>query len=153
MELQERGYSCGPSALRAALYVLGHNVTEASLRRWSGTTPEGTDEKGIIRAVKHYGHGAREHNSESLKRSWGWLKDTVGRGKPVLLCVDEWNHWIAVIGKLGGKLLVFDPDSSPGRRKRYSGLEVYSEQDLGMRWRYTDEDTGRSSYYAVTIVS
>ena len=152
MELQERGYSCGPAALRAALYILGHNITEASLRKLAGTTPDGTDEKGIIRAVTTFGHKTREHNSDSLKRSWGWLKNTVSRGNPVLLCVDGWSHWVAVIGRIGGKILVFDPDSSPGRKKRYSGLEVYNEQDLGLRWRYTDGETGKSSYYAITIV-
>lgn len=153
MKLQERGYSCGPAALRAALYVLGHNLTETSLRRKSGTTPDGTDEKGIKRAVAYYGHGSREYNSESMKKSWAWLKSTVGRGKPVLLCVDGWNHWVAVVGKLGGKLLIFDPDSSPGRRKKYSGLEILNEQELGNRWRYTDDETGRSSYYAIAVIS
>jgi ABC-type bacteriocin/lantibiotic exporter with double-glycine peptidase domain len=152
VKLQERKYSCGPSALRAALYVLGHNVTEAALRRRAATTRDGTDERGIIRAVNYYGHNSREYTSESLKRSWAWLKNNVSRGKPVLLCVDGWSHWVAVVGRLGGKLLVFDPDSSDGRRKRYSGLEIYNEQDLGARWRYCDEETGRSSYYAISIV-
>jgi ABC-type bacteriocin/lantibiotic exporter with double-glycine peptidase domain len=153
VKLQERGYSCGPAALRAALYVLGHNLTESALRRRAGTTTWGTDEKGIVRAVNYYGHGSREYNSESIKRSWSWLKNTVGRGKPVLLCVDGWSHWVAVVGKLGGKLLVFDPDSTGGRRKRYSGLEVFNEHDLGTRWRYDDEETGRSNYYAIAVIS
>lgn len=152
MKLQERGYSCGPAALRAALYVLGHNLTEAALRRRAGTTTDGTDEKGIIRAVTYYGHSHREHNSESMKRSWAWLKNNISRGKPVLICSDDWSHWIAVVGKLGSRLLVFDPDSSSGRRKKYSGLEIYNEQDLGSRWRHLDEETGRSSYYAIAVV-
>ena len=151
MKLQERGYSCGPAALRAALYVLGHNLTEAALRRRATTTPEGTDEKGIMRAVSYYGHNSTEYSCESIKRSWAWLKNNIARGKPVLLCVDDWNHWIAVVGKLGGKLLVFDPDSSPGTRKRYSGLKIYNEQELGYRWRCTDTTTGRSSYYAIAV--
>jgi len=151
MRLQERGYSCGPAALRAALYVLGHRLTEAALRRHATTRPEGTDEKGIMRAVSHYGHRPREYTSDNRKKSWAWIKDNVGRGRPVLICSDSWNHWIAVVGRLGGKLLVFDPDSSNGRRKRYSGLEIYNEHDLSERWVYVDEETGETSYYGISI--
>jgi ABC-type bacteriocin/lantibiotic exporter with double-glycine peptidase domain len=149
VELQERKFSCGPAACRAALYVLGHNVTEAALRKYAGTTPEGTDEKGIMRAINHYGHRTKEFQAESLKHSWSWLKKALGQGKPVLLCVDQWDHWIAAVGRLGGKIIIFDPDSSQGRKK-YSGLKVYNEHDLGKRWKFT-ETTGSSSYYAISI--
>lgn len=153
MELQQRLFSCGPSAVRAALYVLGHNVTEASLRKWAGTTPDGTDESGMMRAIKHYGHTTKEYQEESRKRAWGWLKQTLGRGRPVLLCVDGWDHWIAAVGRLGGRVIIFDPDSNPARRKKYSGLAVYNEQELGYRWGNLNEETGRSNYYAISITA
>lgn len=153
MELQQLKFSCGPSAARAALYVLGHNVTEAKLRKLSGTTPDGTDERGIRRAIYHYGHNTKEYQSESMKKSWSWLKSTLGRGRPVLLCVDSWNHWIAAVGRLGGKVIVFDPDPAPSKRRRYSGLKVYNEHELGLRWQSVDSETGKSSYYAIVITT
>lgn len=151
MKLQERMFSCGPAAVRAALYVLGHRVSEATLRKRAGTTPEGTDEKGLMRAIRSYGHKPKEYQSESRRASWAWLKGALGRGKPVLLCVDQWDHWVAAVGRLGGKVLIFDPDSSPGRRKKYSGLEVYTEQELWIRWMYEDEDSNKCIYYGVSI--
>lgn len=152
MELQQRKFSCGPAAARAVLYVLGHHkVTEAALRRWAGTTPDGTDERGMLRAISHYGHKGKEYQAESGKKSWAWLKNILGRGKPVLLCVDEWDHWVAAVGRLGGKVLIFDPDSSGGRRKKYSGLVVYDEKDLLGRWAYHDPETNKNAYYGISV--
>ena len=149
LRLQERGYSCGPAALRAALYVLGHNLTESSLRRKAGTTPDGTDEKGIKRAVASYGHTAREHSFNSSKKAWAWLKKTIGTGKPVLICSDSWEHWMAVVGTLGGRVIVFDPYRQQGKRRRYSGLKIYNELELTSRWSYTEED--EQIFYCMSI--
>lgn len=150
MELQERLYSCGPAAVRAILYILGHNATEAAIRKRSGTTPEGTDEKGIIRAIHHYGHKTKEYQSETRKVSWGWLKTELGRGHPVLLCANNWGHWLAAVGLLGGKVIIFDPDSSPGKKRRYSGISLFTEADLGPLWRHVED--GHGQYYAITVI-
>jgi ABC-type bacteriocin/lantibiotic exporter with double-glycine peptidase domain len=150
VELQERLYSCGPAAVRAALYILGHNPTEAAIRRRAGTTPDGTDEKGIIRAVHYYGHGTKEYQAGAIKASWAWLKAELGKGHPVLLCVDEWDHWVTALGLLGGKVLIFDPDSSPGLKRRYSGISMFTEAKLAPRWRHVED--GHSQYYGVVIL-
>lgn len=151
MELQERAYSCGPAAIRSALYVLGHTVREATIRRWARTTPQdGTDEKGVMRAVHHYNHKTKEYQSESSRKSWQWLKYTLGEGKPVLLCVDSWNHWVAAIGTLGGQVMIFDPDKDPKAKRRYSGIRLYNQQDLTYRWGCLDED-GKTYYYGISI--
>lgn len=155
MERQERRFSCGPSALRAALYVLGHTVTEAALRRRAGTTKEGTDERGMMRAIAHYDHRGREYQVESGRKAWNWLRSTLGRGRPAILCTDNWDHWMAVVGRLGGRLLVFDPEkpnNGSTRRRQYSGLEIYTEIDLLARWAYVDEDTNKKYYYAISVI-
>ena len=152
MQFQERLFSCGPAAVRAALYVLGHNnISEATLRRRAGTTPEGTNEQGLMRAIRSFNHKPKEYQSESRRASWSWLKTCLSKGKPVLLCVDQWDHWVAAVGTLGGKVLIFDPGIPPGRRKKYSGLEIYNEQELHPRWGYEDEDTDKTIFYGVSI--
>ena len=152
MEFQQRAYTCGPAAVRAVLYVLGHNVLEATIRKWARTTPQdGTDEKGIIRAVQRYKHKTKEYQSESSRKSWHWLKTALGRGRPVLLCVDGWGHWVAAVGTLGGRVLVFDPEIVPGKRRKYSGLQYYNQVELVERWRYTEED-GKNYYYAISVI-
>lgn len=151
MELQEKKFSCGPSALRAALYMMGRTVTEAALRKWAGTTPDGTDERGMLRALSHYGVRGKEHQLESAKESWKWLRRKLSRGRPVILCVDSWQHWLTVVGTIGGKVLVFDPDSTGNRRKKYSGLRLYTETELAARWAYSDEETKRNVYYGIVV--
>jgi len=152
VELQQRKYSCGPAAVRAALYVLGHRVTEAALRKWASTTSEGTDERGILRAIHHYGHVGREYQTKLGRRSWLWIRSSIGRGRPVLLCVDQWDHWVAAVGRFGNQILVFDPDSSGGRKKKYSGLEVYTEVELLNRWEYYEYETGNGIYYGISVI-
>ncbi len=126
-------------------------MTEAALRKWAATSAEGTDERGMLRAIAHYGHRGKEYQAESGKRSWDWLRASLGRGCPTLLCVDQWNHWVTVVGRLGAELLVFDPDASDGRRKKYSGLEVYTKHELLGRWVYTEEECGRI-YYGISVI-
>ena len=152
MKLQERLFSCGPAAMRAALYVLGHKkISEATLRRRAGTTPEGTNEIGLMRAIRSYNHKPKEYQSSARTSSWAWVRNCLKKGKPVLLCIEQWEHWVAAVGLIGGDVLVFDPDSSSGRRKRYSGLEVYNEMELAKRWVYIDEDTEEHIYYGISI--
>lgn len=156
MKLQERKYSCGAAAVRAALYTLGHKkLSEAAIRKRSGTTPEGTDEEGIIKAIESYGHRAKEYEFSSAKEAWNWLKGTLGHGRPVLICSDEWRHWIAALGRLGGKIWIFDPDSTtPPRRRRYSGLELMSETELSSRWGNPIEgQENRFAYYAICVTT
>jgi len=151
VEYQQRNYSCGPAAVRAALYVLGHSVQEATIRKWAKTTPEGTDEHGIMRAIHQYGHGTTEFQSDLIGKSWEWLRSSLRRGRPVLICVKQWNHWETVIGTLGKKVIVFDPDRPPaGQRRKYSGLKFYSQADLMPRWGCLDED-GKNYYYGISI--
>jgi ABC-type bacteriocin/lantibiotic exporter with double-glycine peptidase domain len=136
------------------LYVLGHNVTEAAIRRVAGTTPkDGTDEKGLIRAINHYGHSTKEFKDQSGKRAWGFIKSSLSRGRPVLLCVDGWGHWVAAVGSLGGKVLVFDPEKIPGKRYKYSGLRVYNEEQLRSRWGFVDDGDTKNTYYSIIITA
>jgi ABC-type bacteriocin/lantibiotic exporter with double-glycine peptidase domain len=165
MELQEKGYSCGPAALRSVLYVYGKRVSEAAIRKWAGTTREGTDEVGLQRAMSHYGFRAREFQTTSVREATAWLKDNLRKGNPVLLATDKWDHWISVVGILGKKLLLFDPEpQQKGKRRKYSGVQVYSMNDLVSRWGFVNskgfEDSdevftppdGLVYYYGMTVL-
>ena len=99
MELQQSSYSCGPASLRAAFYVLGKRVTEKSLRKFAGTTPEdGTDENGIMKAVEHYNFRHKEVETTSVREASDLLKKSLRKGRPILLCVDRESHWTAAAG-------------------------------------------------------
>ncbi|MDP2683719.1 MAG: cysteine peptidase family C39 domain-containing protein [bacterium] len=154
MKLQEEKYSCLPAALRAALYSLGHKVSEFTIRKIAGTTEEGTDEQGAIKAIKYYGHTAKEFESTSYKEAWAWLRSCLENGRPVLMCSDKWNHWVTGTAIFGAKTWIFDPDSTtPSRKNRYSGLELYSKRKWMRRWRYCPKDSNKCIYYAICITT
>lgn len=151
MQLQQRGYSCGPAALRSVLYVYGKEVTEAAVRKWAGTTPDGTDESGLKKAILHYKFRYKEFQTTSVREASDWLKRMVRAGKPVLLCCDKWDHWTSVVGHLGNKITLFDPAKKKNGRLRYSGLRYYLPTELAERWGCLEPD-GLTYYYGIAVL-
>lgn len=152
MERQERGYSCGPAAIRAALYMLGRKVTEAKIRKVAGTTTGGSDEKDMVRAIHYYGHKVTVIDCHSKKEAWAKIKYQISKGRPIILCVNGWNHWITVIGTFGKKIILFDPYKEPGKQKSYSGLKAMNEKEILDMWGYKNEkDKIPLSFYGLVI--
>lgn len=52
MRFQTRKSSCGPAAVRNALEALGHVRTEEEIAQLARQTAEGTDPKGVLRALR-----------------------------------------------------------------------------------------------------
>jgi hypothetical protein len=105
---QPNSYECGPFALKHALLVLGVFESERRLARLAGTDRGGTDEAQLARAAQRLGFELpteRVHDAREARRA---LSERLGAGNPVLLCVDQWEHWITVAGESDGRLVVFD---------------------------------------------
>jgi ABC-type bacteriocin/lantibiotic exporter with double-glycine peptidase domain len=152
MERQERQYSCGPAAIRAALYMLGRKVTEAKVRKVAGTTTGGSDEKDMIRAIHYYGYNVTEINSTTKKESWAKIKYQIGRGRPIILCINGWSHWVCIVGMFGKKVILFDPYKEPGKQKSYSGLKAMNEKEVLDMWGYKNEEEEIPlSFYGIVI--
>ena len=95
---QPNQWQCGPFALKHALLIQGVRAHEDTLARIAGSTEElGTDEHQLARAAAH--HGAhliitRRRTATATRRTLiRWLRE-----QPVLLCVDQWDHWVAAVG-------------------------------------------------------
>jgi hypothetical protein len=111
---QPNKYQCGPFALKHALIMLGKFVNENNVSRIAGTHWwVGTDEIKLAKAAKAYDcemKVVRRTNSLRAKRE---LLLSLKRGHPALLCVDEWNHWITVVGAERGKFITIDSRKAP----------------------------------------
>lgn len=127
-------WSCGPFALKHSLIAIGKFVSEdelASVARthwWSGT-----DELRLARAARSVDTDldiVRRFDAESARRS---LIEHLDRRLPVLLCVDDWAHWIAVLRHQQGRFVVVDSNLDPV-------LNVLSWRALEARWRFLDTD-------------
>lgn len=108
LKRQSKPWKCGPAAVRNAFRALGLKVGEDEISKLCGTTEAGTDEHGIIRAIKEYGYTATEYRSDSKKNAWQWLHGSLLHGEPVILCIQAWEHWVVCVGSLGDRVAIVD---------------------------------------------
>jgi hypothetical protein len=105
---QPTDWQCGPYALQYALLALAIPCDAAALTRASGATEQGADERDLDRAARRYGcvlSGERWAAADDARTA---LRAHLSRRTPVLLCVDQWNHWIVAVGADGDAVIVFD---------------------------------------------
>ena len=95
---QPNDYTCGPFALKPALVTLGRLVDEekiaviARTHWWSGT-----DEIKLARAARAFDCDLPILRTRDEKKARKMLLEHLRRRIPVLLCVDDWGHWITAV--------------------------------------------------------
>lgn len=125
-------WSCGPFALKHALVTLGRLVHEREIAKmahphwWSGT-----DEIRLATAAHAFDCDLpviRRRQAEPARKALiGYLQRKI----PVLLCVDDWGHWITVVHHERGRFVIIDSLSDPV-------LAVLTWSQLRKRWQYLD---------------
>lgn len=153
MKKQLKPYWCGPASIQNALRCFGkkYNTPQKKIAELCGTTPDGTDEYMMMRGMDALGMEYTIINTHS---------PTVLRNQlatPCILCVDEWEHWVTVIGhcKNSDRWLVIDP-----ARTRPMMLEnhcrVMRYPDLQRRWMAPasiQTDPGDKTFYGFVVHS
>jgi hypothetical protein len=128
------------------LLALGVFAREDELARAAGSTEHlGTDERGLRRAARLHGVELRLVRETGRQPARAVLETWLDRGVPVLLCIDQWEHWVTAVGADGEHVLVFDSkydaplraeawtdllDRLVCRRRRLGGLWIRSLYDL-----------------------
>lgn len=106
---QPNSWQCGPFALKHGLLALGLFTHEDELARLAGSTErDGTDELGLGRAARALGcelELLRCRNAESARQT---LTRELAQGIPVLLCIDQWDHWVTAVAERDGEFVLFD---------------------------------------------
>lgn len=137
MRLQESQNWCGPTALSNALLSLGRDIPPAACATNCRTTIEGTDEKDICRAITELGF------EPVVVRNWFALVGAVTGGSPVVCSVtvdDPEDHWVAVIGVSGDRLIVVDS-------LKHELTEAYEKADWLEFWKGAPR-----GFYGVALV-
>lgn len=148
MRFQMREWSCGPSALVNAIRAVGRRVAEGRIRKLAGTTQKlGTDETGLITATRELGYTAVSHSSADQTAAWAFIRANVLDGRPCLVCIDSWGHWVTVIGIVGDHVLLIDPARTK-KNIAENGVHSLSRRDIFKRWRCPTED---EPYFAIAI--
>lgn len=137
--LQEDDFLCGPASLQRAFRQYGVRISQAKIAEACGTDEdEGSGDEEIYRGILHFGFSLDNYETDIWNEAINWLDDCIIRGLPVLLCVDDWSHWVCVYGALGSRgrmrYNVFDPGRFNWNLEEY-GHNMYSSKTLIRRWR------------------
>ena len=138
-------WQCGPFALKHALVVLGVLKDERALSRVAGTHWwHGTDELQLARAAQAFDCDLLTIRRADAERARRELVRYLRRGLPVLLCVEEWGHWITVVKYDQSRFILLDS-------REPKVLAIASWTQLRRSWGFHEIDaegeyTGRVLY-------
>jgi len=152
---QEYNWSCGAAAIRNAFRTFNHKVSEVEIRKYAETSKRfGTNEYGIIKAIREWEYKATEHRFNSKVEAWDWLHETLQQGHPVILAVENWEHWVTAIGSLGPTgVTVFDPSNWKCSVQENS-THIWDKKTLLFKWwnnRKSVDDEFESRLYAIAV--
>lgn len=146
MRLQEQGFSCGAAAVVNALRALGKRVSERTVRALAGTNEDGTDESDITAAVRALGCAAAQFSTDNRKAALAWLMESLRNGRPVIACVDQWAHWVTIVGQLGSDIILIDSTNTRRNRAEH-GAYVIRRTDFLRRWMNAKE----GCYFGISV--
>lgn len=148
MRFQQLSWSCGPAAVVNAARAVGKRIAESRVRKLSGTTKrDGTDEHGLITGIRGAGLTATPHWSTIDTTAWAFVRSNVLDGRPCLLCIDNWGHWVTAIGLVGDHVLIADPTSATINQNE-NGIHSFARRQLIKRWKHRLEE---EPFYAIAV--
>ena len=134
IEPQPNLWQCGPFALKHALMALGIFADEGAITHLAATRSNyGTDDIQLKRAARHFDCDVpmiRTHDPEVARVE---LVKFLRRGIPVLLCINDWNHWVTVVKSQNGRFILLD-----SREKAVLTIVTWAE--LMASWVHRERD-------------
>jgi ABC-type bacteriocin/lantibiotic exporter with double-glycine peptidase domain len=141
MKFQDTKADCGPTALYNALHALGLRRTPQELAVLCRTTAQdGTSSAKLLAAVRKLELSAWRIRETRDQAALGLMLYALENGRPLVCVVDRGEHWVAVVGRLGNRVLV--ADSADNALILSYGLEEWLA-----RWNCG----GRAPYEAVVL--
>lgn len=130
MIFQELDFSCGPASIVNALRCLGYKKTEKSILKISNTNSQnGTSEEDMVRVLMSLGFEVKRHEQGNFEKAWKWLCKQLKNGNPVIISVKNWQHYVAVIGVIGEKIIITDSGD-----RNENGILVLDKLKLKRFW-------------------
>lgn len=144
MKYQTKSYSCGAAAVVNALRCFGKKISEKRVMALAFTTPkDGTDEHGIISALRSLGFEGEAFELAQTGIDINLLADA--SWEPVIICIQNLQHWVTVIGNVDAGLIVIDPTRTINNKKEH-GIHIVSWKDLKKMWL-----TRKGLYVGITV--
>ena len=151
---QKKRWACGAAVVRNVFRVFGLRVAEHEIRGCAGSSQAfGTSESGILDALRAWGFRPLEHSFDCRQKALEWLHETLAAGQPVILAVENWEHWVLAMGSLGPSgIAIFD--SSNFKVNVYeNGAHVWPTKKLMHMWWNDRKSIGTKEkrIYAISV--
>lgn len=140
MLLQSGLSDCGAVAISNALQAIGLASTPEAVRELAGTSGDGTGAAGLKTAARKLGAVVSLVSTRDPRLALDALHGALHVGASVVPCFDQGGHWVAAIGHLGRRVLVFD--SAMVKRPMVTAFE---DEALLEAWRF------KRVYYAIGL--
>ena len=129
-------------------------VSEHDLWPLAGTDQTGTNELGIIRALRAKGAKVAEHRFDDKDKAWKWIHKTLQNGRFIILATECWEHWVVALGSAGESgVVIFD--SSNFKKNLYeNGTHIWKKKKLMYMWRNNRVHIGEETenrIYAISV--
>ena len=153
MQYQLNASCCAAASLQNALRVFGVRIGQHKLSRIIGVDPdEGADEEDILKALDALGCRINVLDTNRRRDADDWLND-LAYISPLLLCVDNWGHWVNISGGVRDRLWLFDPEPAPWNKAENGNWPVTRKRIL-KRWRAARSRRREGGlYYGISILS
>lgn len=147
MKFQAHYATCGPVALANALESIGITRSEEELIKLCKQRPDkGTSGGNLKRAADAMAKDGDTIQGIPLQvkvitdsrpdRALAVLLQSLDSGRPVVLCVDNWEHYVAAVGRLGGGLVSIVDSGDNGLFRNYPLDELVT------KWQCTKASNG-----------
>lgn len=144
MRFQARKSSCGTAALSNALEAVGVQRTEDELATLCKQSVDGTTPANLRRAIEAVGGANREIQESRSDIGVLLVLQALYEGRPVIVCVDNWEHWACAVGVLGFGQRIVCVDSGD------NDLIVVRTLDLFMEW-WAGPAGLKKRFYAIVV--
>ena len=138
---QRKSYDCGPKSLLNACTVAGIDLDEETVDIACAAHPiHGCDEGKLLRACDILEIQAEGRETVDPDEAYEWLSGCMVLGFPVILCVEDFEHWVTAVGMLGNSILIADPWKNK--------VSSYSREEVLNWWCHSTETP---PYYGIII--
>lgn len=131
--------------MKHALVMLGVFKHEDEIAKIAGSNWwAGTTEIGLAKAARKFNCKMKYIQSSNPNDARRALNEELKKGRPCILSVSSWEHWITVVNYSRGNYVVIDSEYD-------KVISVKSANQLLKKWKYKDEYEGFTSYDAYAV--
>jgi ABC-type bacteriocin/lantibiotic exporter with double-glycine peptidase domain len=152
-KIQRGKNDCAVVALQNALRVYGRRFGYHRLYKMVSPDKSGADENDLLMAISILQHPWVVLNTSNKTEAREWLRMAVPR-TPVILCVDDWGHWVIVAGVCRRRVCLQDSENKPSNTAE-GGTHWVTVDTVMRRWRASrkrlKEEEGKF-YYGIALL-